>query len=694
MRISSLLFGLSALALTACNGAPLPPGIQLQPEAPTTVDDLVLSITKEAEDPNKNDEVQLAITWSVDGQPQADLDGVLTVPAARTKRDETWEVTIIPRDDKLDGETVTASLTILNSAPAVGPITVTPDGPTTDTDLTAAFDVSDVDEDAVTTAIAWSVNGTEAGTGDSLSSSLFVKGDSVLVEVTPNDGTIDGEVGTAGPFVIGNTPPSVTGAVITPETATVVDTLGCLSEGWADVDGDSEDSRIAWTVNGVAASSEATLTGDAFAKGDSVVCTLTPFDGEDEGAAVMSAELVVSNALPTVESVIIDQAAPAEGDTLTLTLGALSDADEDVISPRYAWFVNGAQVAVTETLSSDFFDRDDEVYVEVTPNDGEDDGATVRSAVVTVVNSAPVLTSVTLSPGSMVRTDDTLTAAWAATDADGDTLTATYVWTVDGTAIGATGSTLDGSTWFSKDESVNVTITVSDGTDTSATVSGTAILIENTPPTGMAVEIDPGAPSSDDDLLCDVTTLATDADGDTLTYTAEWTRDGSGWTGSTSTIAYSDDMIDAADTGDGDEWSCTMTVDDGDDSVDVTSSVVTVSNDVTFHLGYYWVKANYRATRSDHASVCSSKGLTATAYRVTLTWNAAALSQLSSDFGYTSAGDTSSSALSMWCFDADSTGTSAKAGECETHNFGTYYENYGNYSSGGAGLRPVFTCVP
>lgn len=692
MNRLACLVGLSALALVGCNDEPLPPGIGLTPEAPTTLDDLVLSITEDAVDPNKNDEVVLGISWVVDGAPQADLDGEYTVPAARTRRDETWEVTIIPRDDKLDGQSVSASVTIANTAPVVDTITISPEVPRTEDTLSLTVEMSDVDEDAVTATYLWSVNGTAVGNEETLASSTFGKGDSVVVEVVPNDGTVDGEAVTGGPILIGNTAPSITGASIAPVPATVAEVLECVSEGWFDIDGDEEQGLVEWSVNGTVVASTATLGGDFFAKGDSVTCTLTPFDGDDEGAPVTSGALLISNALPALESVTIDQGAPVEGDTLTASLGTSTDADGDAISFSYAWYVDGVEVATTETLSSDFFDRDNEVYVAVTPNDGEADGPTVQSGVVIVQNSAPSLTSVTLSPGSGVKTNDTLTASWVGTDADGDEIIASYAWTVNGTSIAATGATLDGATWFDKDDSVNVNITLLDDVDASATVSGTAVIIENSLPTGLVAEIDPAQPQVEDDLICESTGTVVDADGDRLTYSAEWTLDGSSFSGTTDTTVFTDDTVESTETDSGDEWSCTITVDDGDGTVTATSNTVLVSNNVSFRYGYYWVKATYAAPRADHSKVCATHGLTATAATVTLTWDSAKLSQLSSDFGFTSAGDSSCCAQSMWCFEGTGSSTGTAAGQCETHNFGSTYNNYGRYGSS-AGVRPVFTCT-
>ncbi len=131
------------------------------------------------------------------------------------------------------------------------------------------------------------------------------------------------------------------------------------------------------------------------------------------------------------------------------------------------------------------------------------------------------------------------------TDADGDTVSLSYAWYVDGSASSATGSTLDGSTWFDKGESVYVVVTPNDG--------------------------DEGI----DDLLCELDSASTDVDGDSLAYSVTWTVDGSSYTGSTTT--YTGDTVDAADTAAGEEWECTLIADDGDDTASATDSVTVLS---------------------------------------------------------------------------------------------------------------------
>ena len=56
---------------------------------------------------------------------------------------------------------------------------------------------------------------------------------------------------------------------------------------------------------------------------------------------------------------------------------------------------------------------------------------------VTVENRAPVLGPVNITPGSTGQVGDTLTCESIVTDPDGESLTATYTWSVNGFSAGA-----------------------------------------------------------------------------------------------------------------------------------------------------------------------------------------------------------------------------------------------------------------
>jgi hypothetical protein len=133
-------------------------------------------------------------------------------------------------------------------------------------------------------------------------------------------------------------------------------------------------------------------------------------------------------------------------------------------------------------------------------------------------NRAPVLSSVTIDQRSP-RTNDTLSVTVVASDPDGDALTTSYQWRRNGTAIpGETASTLDLSRPGTGDKGdvISVRVEVSDGEASAVRTSG-QVTIVNSPP---VFDRDLGDRSDAEGASVQLSASATDADGDTLTYSA------------------------------------------------------------------------------------------------------------------------------------------------------------------------------
>ena len=114
-----------------------------------------------------------------------------------------------------------------------------------------------------------------------------------------------------------------------------------------------------------------------------VSCSVTPNDGRVDGAYPYQQRLIVNTA-PVVDSVSLDSGPIYTDGTVTAT-ASLSDVDaEQSVSAIYAWHVLDAsaggtdvevQMGADNTLDGALFDKDDQVYVVVTPNDGLEDGS-------------------------------------------------------------------------------------------------------------------------------------------------------------------------------------------------------------------------------------------------------------------------------------------------------------------------------
>src|SRR5262249_20139208 len=139
---------------------------------------------------------------------------------------------------------------------------------------------------------------------------------------------------------------------------------------------------------------------------------------------------------------------PQTNDTLTATATSADQDSGDSVTLTYVWKVNGVTMKTTgpTTVKTDTFNLSqagngnvgDTVTVTVTPNDGKVDGTPVTDTA-TVAN--PVRTASVLLSSTRPQTDDTLQATATTADNDGDPVTVTYVWQVNGQTVKTTPST-------------------------------------------------------------------------------------------------------------------------------------------------------------------------------------------------------------------------------------------------------------
>lgn len=571
--------GLPALALaaaTACNQPPTAPVLEITPAAPTTVDDLVATATTEASDPN-DDNLIVTYEWTMlaanapsDAVPEV-VEGLVgdTVPAARTQKGQQWfvKVTVSDGEEVVSTEESVGPATILNTLPEVTSVRITPtSGVDTFGTLTATASGTDIDEDPVEIDLTWYVNGTAIEVeGDVLTGDYFGKNDEVHAEATVSDGEGVAEPVASSVVTILNTAPKIDGVVISPEEIREESEVRCDPVGWYDADEDTPMVETTWLVNGVEVSTDVVLTGEHFGKDDLIRCIGTATDGDDVGNTVVADVVTVLNTPPTLGSVSLSDTGPQAADTMTIVPNDAVDVDGDDLTYKVEWYVDDTMVAEGDELPPRSFIKTQEIYAMVTPFDGLEYGEPVKSEVATAVNTPPSLTEVTLAP-TMMYTDSVAFPSVVAEDLDGDPITYTRSWAVNGTAVAATTAVLDGADWFDKDDTVSVTITPNDGEDDGTALTSDVVTVLNSSPTVPVIALDPEKPKSDDDLWVIVEEASTDADEDDLEYTFSWTRNGSEFT-DTDSLEYDGDYVYTDNTADKDAWTCTVEVTDGTDTV-------------------------------------------------------------------------------------------------------------------------------
>lgn len=249
-----------------------------------------------------------------------------------------------------------------------------------------------------------------------------------------------------------------------------------------DAEGDPFTLTYQWTVNGVTRTGETGPMLDLSRAGNGdrsdLVCitvNLTGHIGSDSASRCVR----IADTAPAA-AVALDATTPTTNATVRASVTA-TDADADTLAYTYTWTVNGvARRVVSSASTTDGFDlsttdngdRGDVVAVSVVASDGTLQSAPATASV-TVANSAPTL-SVSLSDSSAEK-HVLLVATSSAADADGDTLSLTFTWRINGSVRQTTTGTASLSSSFDLrraaakiGDRVTVDVTLSDGAATAA----------------------------------------------------------------------------------------------------------------------------------------------------------------------------------------------------------------------------------
>ena len=423
----------------------------------------------------------------LDITPALDADGDFSTYSTLIEGDHVITLSAQDSSGKVGEDSHLIEVLPANGAPSIESVEITPDPATAEDALTCTYTgYSDPDGDEDASSYAWTINGDDAGTGDSLSSG-YVRGDEVTCTVTPSDGDVDGDP-LSDTIIIDNSQPAIESVEITPDPATLSDILTCTYTGFSDADSDEDASSYAWTINGVDAGDGDTLEG-GYVGGDEVICTVTPNDGTDDGDP-LSDTIIIDNTGPEVTSVEIT---PDSGITTSTALtcnATATDADGESPTITYAWDIDGTSAGTGDELDLSGTGAVSGQTVTCTATATDDAGETALGTdSVLIENSPPAVDSITLSP-TEVYTNDTITATVSSSDAEGDAVSLTLDWYVNGSLVASgSGTTLSGVSYFDKHDEVYVVVTPDDGTETGDSMTSTTITVLNTPPTAPEVSI-------------------------------------------------------------------------------------------------------------------------------------------------------------------------------------------------------------
>ncbi|MCX5723711.1 MAG: putative Ig domain-containing protein [Nitrospirae bacterium] len=193
------------------------------------------------------------------------------------------------------------------------------------------------------------------------------------------------------------------------------------------------------------------------------------------------------------------------------------DQDRDTLTFHHQWMANGHPLngQTSPTLSPDFLRQGDSVSVEIVPDDGKERGATYRTAAVTVMNTPPIISSLSIRP-QPAKPGDRLEAFAEADDPDRDRFELSFRWWRNATvAKEGDGAILD-TTGFSLTDVVTVEVTPRDRTSVGRPVKSEPLALGNSPPTILST---PPAPVGRERY--EYVVKAIDPEGDNIHYRLE-----------------------------------------------------------------------------------------------------------------------------------------------------------------------------
>ena len=274
------------------------------------------------------------------------------------------------------------------------------------------------------------------------------------------------------------------------------------------------------------------------------------------------------NGRPSQPVISISPSSPSTTDNLAVNIDSPSiDPEGQTPTYSYLWFRNGVleSGATSATIASSSTHKNEIWSVQVTPSDGLTTG-NFGEASVTIINTAPSLSGLAISPSGNIYNDDILTCSVTVTDPD-ETLTPTYEWSVKGQSY--FGASLDlSSTAASPNDTLSCTATVTDSSSIFA-FDTLSISIDNRPPSFGSVSVSPGILYSNSTASCSYS--VTDGDGDPLNPIITW-HNGNNPIGSGVSIDLTGKVTN------NDPVYCEVSVNDGSGELSLASSAVYITN--------------------------------------------------------------------------------------------------------------------
>ena len=558
-----------AEAAGATNTPPVASNLQLSPTNPTVLTGLTLTYT--FSDADGDQESGTEIRWYNQGALHSPVNDQMSISVAKG---EQWSVEVSPSDGTDFGTMESAGpVTVLNAPPQAQSAQLSPSSPDETDVLTATYQYSDPDQDPESSSsIVWYLDGvrvSELDDATSVSSLMTRSGDQWQFSVIPNDGTDAGSEILSNLVIIdsSNNAPSVNSALIGPSAPSTTDDLDAV---WTFVDTDSGDmeldSEIEWYRDGIhvpAYDGLTTVPHTATTKGETWHFVVRVSDGIDWSPLTNSQSVTIVNTAPVVSEVTLSPEAPTSSDDIQIS-ALYDDLDGDFeANPTVRWYRDGqlqSQLTNNLVISADETNRGEVWMARYTPNDGSINGDEVQSSSVTIGNTLPTIS--VLSIGENATALMPLELSISTEDPDEDSLTTTIHWLRDGFQVDALNNLTTVSTnWLGVGQSWSVRVILNDGFAQSPPFTSDAVVINNIMPVADFT-------FTENPLIEAITILdasaSTDSDGEIVAWF--WDIGGESFVGETVSVVLVNPMTSAE-----------LTVMDADGGSHVSSQTITAS---------------------------------------------------------------------------------------------------------------------
>ena len=548
--------------ITISNSLPILSSVTISPTSAVSIGDRVSCFASVSD--VDGDDVIISYRWLngevvVANSSEMNIDTIIFSPGDTL----TCIATI---DDGSGGiDSVSDSKVLLNSMPAITSVSLTPNSPVSGDELTCSWEFYDADNNLDSSSVIWKVNGVEYSS-NALTYTAVSSGDEIICEVTPNDGELSGVVASSAVVVVLNSQPSISAVIITPNSNIISSSILSCSASGQDIDGIVEISYV-WS-NGAAivnGGPNLSLNSQFYSSGDIVTCVATAEDSD--GASISSSAYVtIGNSGPIVSEIFLYPASARVGDVLNCNY-TFTDPDGDNDTSLVSWVIDGVASGTGSTLIAPTGGT--QVSCNVIANDGQTDGNSIDSTVMTISNTVPLITGIYITPTSAV-VGDSLLCFYTLNDADSDPDHTSIRWFVDG-VLAANGTSMIAPNTSSE---VFCQATPDDGIVIGVPLNSSSIVIGNTPPVISLVILTPQNAVFGDTLTCSYS--YSDADGQDDSSIINWQVNGQ---------SYATASAIAAPAG-GSNVSCSVTAFDGE-SVGNTESTanITITNTAPVMVG-------------------------------------------------------------------------------------------------------------